>query len=61
MTEVKTNINHNIDENLKKELLSKTATLISYLGEEYIHKLTELNNEYEIINRKTIKVITNPI
>lgn len=56
MIEIKTNIDHNIDEILKKELLSKTATLISYLGEEYIIQLNSLNNQYVINNRKT----TNP-
>lgn len=51
---VATDINHNIDENLKKELLSKTATLISYLGNDYINKLNELNDQYDITNRRTV-------
>lgn len=54
MTQVLTNIDHNIDDNLRKELLSKTSVLISYLGKDYINQLNELNNKYDIPNRKTI-------
>lgn len=52
--QVETHIDHNIDESLKKELLSEVAVLISYLGNEYIDQLRALNGKYEVTNRKTV-------
>ena len=54
MIQIKTNIDHNIDDNLRKELLSKVSVLISYLGEDYINQLNQLNDKYDIPNRKTV-------
>lgn len=54
MTIVKTNINHNINEQEFKELISITGSLIKYQGIEYINKLKELNNQYKIENHKIL-------
>ena len=53
-TQVVTNIDHNIDEDEFKEVVSKTASLIKYQGIEYFDKLKALNDEYEISNNKVL-------
>ena len=50
MTIVKTNINHNINEDEFKEQVTLTASLIKYQGKEYLDKLKALNAEYKIEN-----------
>lgn len=52
--QVVTNINHNIDEDEFKEVVSKTASLIKYQGNEYLAKLKALNDQYEINNSKVL-------
>lgn len=53
-TQVVTNIDHNINEDEFKEVVSKTASLIKYQGIEYLNKLKELNNQYEINNIRVL-------
>jgi hypothetical protein len=48
MTQVQTNIDHNIDEAEFKQEIALTASLIKYQGKEYLDKLKALNAEYEI-------------
>lgn len=48
MTQVQTNIDHNIDEAEFKEVMAYTASLIKYQGKEYLDKLKALNQGYEI-------------
>lgn len=55
MTNVKTNIDHDIDDNIFKELISKTSQLIRYEGNDYITRLKQLNDEYSI---STVKQLT---
>lgn len=45
---VNTATNHNIDNKIFKEQISKTADLIRYVGKSYLDKLKELNDQYEI-------------
>ena len=52
--EVKTNIDHNIDEDEFKEVVSQTASLIKYQGNEYLAKLKALNNQYAISNSRIL-------
>lgn len=54
MTIVNTTIDHNIDEQEFKETVAKTAALIRYQGHEYLNKLKQLNEEYEIKNHKIL-------
>lgn len=54
MIQVKTNIDHNINEDEFKEVISKTASLIKYQGNEYLAKLKALNDQYEISNSKIL-------
>lgn len=55
MTQVQTNIDHNIDEAEFKEIMAFTASLIKYQGKEYLDKLKALNAGYEI---PTVKFIS---
>ena len=54
MTQVQTNIDHNIDEAEFKQEIALTASLIKYQGKEYLDKLKALNAEYEIPKMKFI-------
>lgn len=51
---VKTNINHNINEQEFKEVISITGSLIKYQGNEYLDKLKALNTQYEIENHRIL-------
>jgi len=55
MTQVQTNIDHNINEAEFKQEIALTASLIKYQGKEYLDKLKALNAEYEI---PTVKFIS---
>jgi hypothetical protein len=52
MTQVQTNIDHNINEAEFKQEIALTASLIKYQGKEYLDKLKALNAEYEIPTMK---------
>ena len=54
MINVKTNVDHNINQQEFKELIALTGSLIKYQGEEYIDKLKALNNQYTIENHKIL-------
>jgi hypothetical protein len=54
MTQVQTNIDHNINEAEFKQEIALTASLIKYQGKEYLDKLKALNSEYKIPKMKFI-------
>jgi len=54
MINVQTHINHNINEQEFKEVISITGSLIKYQGKEYLNKLKELNNQYQIEKHKIL-------
>ena len=54
MINVQTHINHNINEQEFKEIISITGSLIKYQGKEYLDKLKQLNNQYQIEKHKIL-------
>lgn len=54
MTQVLTNIDHNIDESEFKHAIAITASLIKYQGIKYLDRLKALNSEYEVIGAKLL-------
>lgn len=57
MIQVKTNIDHNIDDGKFKSEIAITASLIKYQGNEYFDRLKTLNAEYEIIGHTLLSEV----
>ncbi len=51
---VDTKIDRNVDDERFRTIISKTAELIRYLGDEYIKELEKINDKYVIENKRTI-------
>ncbi len=51
---VDTKVDRQVDDERFRTIISKTAELIRYLGDEYIKELEKINNKYIIENKKTI-------